>query len=95
MRVQAEGRGVALSSLQPRYHALVFTVDVSQWRGAHSFWPCSVNILEHSGCSGESPGALYLNNINRQARGTHIYVRTFFYYFYFFIYVEIFMPWDL
>ena len=42
---------------------LVFTVDLSQWRGAHSFWPCSVNILEHSGCFGGSPGALYLNNI--------------------------------
>ena len=41
----------------------LFTVDVSQWRGAHSLWPCSVNILEHSGCSGGSPGALYLNNI--------------------------------
>ena len=74
---------MALSSLQPRYHALVFTVDVSQWRGARSFWPCSANILEHSGCSGESPGALYLNNINRQARGTHIYVRTFFIFFIF------------
>ena len=29
----------------------------------YSFWPCSVNILELSGCSGESSGALYLNNI--------------------------------
>ena len=28
--------------------------------GTHSFLPCSVNILEHSGMS---PGALYLNNI--------------------------------
>ena len=52
-----EGGGVALSSLRPQYHALVFTVDVSQWRGAHSFWLCSVNILEDSGCSGGSPGA--------------------------------------
>ena len=41
----------------------LFTVDVSQWRGAHSLWPCSVNIVEHSGCSGGSPGALYLNNV--------------------------------
>ena len=40
------------------------TVDVSQWRGAHSLWTRSVNlILEHSGSSGGSPGALYLNNI--------------------------------
>ena len=61
---------VALSSLRPRYHALVFTVDASLWLGfiissggTHRFWPCSVNILEHSGCSGGSPGALYLNNI--------------------------------
>ena len=54
---------MALSSLRPRYHALVFTVDVTQWRGAHSFWPCSGNILEHSGCSSGTPGALYLNNI--------------------------------
>ena len=65
-----EGGGVALSSLRPRYHVLVFTVDVSQWieimiscGGAPSFWPCSVNILEQSGCSGGSPRALYLNNI--------------------------------
>ena len=28
-----EGGGVGLSSLGPRYHALVFTVDVSQWLG--------------------------------------------------------------
>ena len=61
---------MALSSLRPRYHALVFTVDASLWLGfiissggTHRFWPCSVNILEHSGCSGGSPGALYLNNI--------------------------------
>ena len=61
---------MALSSLRPCYHALVFTVDVSQLLGfiissggAHSFWPCSVNILEHSGCSGGSPGALYLNHV--------------------------------
>ena len=40
---------------------LGFTVDESQWRGA--FWTFSVNILEHSGCSGGSPGALCLNNI--------------------------------
>ena len=39
------------------------SVDVSQWRGVNSFWPCSVNILEHSGCSSGSPGAPYLNNI--------------------------------
>ena len=58
-----EDGDVALSSLRPRYHVLMFTVDVSQWRGAHSFWPCSVNILEHSGGSSGSPGALYLNNI--------------------------------
>ena len=32
-QVQVEGGGVALSSLRPRYHALVFTVDV--WE--HSF----------------------------------------------------------
>ena len=38
-------------------------MDVSQWRGAHSIWPCFINILEHSECSGGSPGALYLNNI--------------------------------
>ena len=56
------GCGVALSSLSPQYRALVFTVDVSQWWGAHSVWPCFVNILEHK-CSGGSPGALYLNNI--------------------------------
>ena len=55
---------MALSSLQPRYHALLFTVDVSQWRGAHSFWPCSINILAITlGCSGGSPGALYHHNI--------------------------------
>ena len=54
-----EAGGVALSSLQPRYHAL-FTVDESQWWGTHNVWPCFVNILEHSG---GSPGALYLNNI--------------------------------
>ena len=41
----------------------LFTVDESQWRGAHSLWPCSINILEHSGRSGGSPVALYLNNI--------------------------------
>ena len=39
------------------------SLDVSQWRGAHSFWPCFVNILEHSGCSGGSPEAPYLNNV--------------------------------
>ena len=61
---------VALSSLQPRYHVLVFTVDVTQLLGfvissggAHSFRPCSVHFLEHSGCFGGSPGALYLNNM--------------------------------
>ena len=27
----------------------LFTVDVSQWRGAHSLYLCSVNILEHTG----------------------------------------------
>ena len=42
---------------------LVFTVDVSQWRGAHSFWPCFINILEHKTCSGGSPGAVYVNNL--------------------------------
>ena len=42
-QVQVEGWGVALNSLRPRYHALVFTVDVSQWRGTHRF--CFVNIL--------------------------------------------------
>ena len=42
---------MALSSLRPLYHALVFTLDVSQWRGEHTIWPCSANILEHSGCS--------------------------------------------
>ena len=64
-----EAGAVALSSLRPRYHALVFTVDVSQWLGfiilsggTHSFWPCSANILEHAGCSGGSRGDLYLNN---------------------------------
>ena len=30
---------------------------------AHSFWPISLNILEHYVCSSMSPGALYLNNI--------------------------------
>ena len=62
------GGGVALISLRPLYHALVFTVDVSQLLGfiissgdAQSF--CSLNILEHSGFSGGCPGALYLNNI--------------------------------
>ena len=25
---------------------LVFTVDLSQWLGAHSFWQCSVNIID-------------------------------------------------
>ena len=69
---------MALSSLWPRYHGFtlhgftlhgftlhgfMFTVGVSQWRGAHSVWPYFVNILEHSECSGGSPGALYLNNI--------------------------------
>ena len=58
-----EGGGVALSKLRPWYLALIYTVDVSQWQGAHSFRTCSVNILEHSGCSSGSPGALYLNNI--------------------------------
>ena len=65
-----EGGGVALSILWPRYQTLVFTVDGSPCPGfiissggARSFWLCSVNILEHSGCSGRSPGALYLNNI--------------------------------
>ena len=43
--------------------SLVNTVVVLQWRGAHSFWPCFVNIVEHSECSGGSPGALYINNI--------------------------------
>jgi hypothetical protein len=69
-RVKVEGGGVALSRLQLRYHALVFAMDVSQWLGfiissggAHSLWPCSVNILEHSGCSGVSPGTLYINDI--------------------------------
>ena len=61
--VKVEGGGVALSSLRPWYHVLVFTVDVSQWRGAHSVWSCFVKILEHSEFSGRSPGALYLNNI--------------------------------
>ena len=37
-RVKVEGGGVALSSLLPRNHAR-FTVDVSQWRGAHRLWP--------------------------------------------------------
>ena len=53
VRVKVEGAAVALSSLWPRYHALVFKVELSQWLafiissgGAHSFWPCSVNILE-------------------------------------------------
>ena len=41
---------------------LVFTVDVSQWRGAHSVRPYYVNILEPPECSGGSPGALYVNN---------------------------------
>ena len=60
---------MALSNLQPRYHALVFTVDVLHWLGSYhpeahtAFWPCYVNILEHFGCSSGSPGALYLNNI--------------------------------
>ena len=60
-QVKVEDGGVVLSSLRPRYCALVLTVDILRWRGAHSF--CFVNILEHSGCSGGSPGALYLNNI--------------------------------
>ena len=63
------GGGGARSSLRPQYGTMVtcavFTVDVSQWRDAHSFWPCSVNILELSGGCGRSPGALYLNNINK------------------------------
>ena len=42
---------------------MALTVDVSQWRGAHSFGPCFVNILEHSECSSGSPGALYVNII--------------------------------
>ena len=36
-RVKEEGGGVALSSLQPgTVPCALFTVDVSQWRGAHS-----------------------------------------------------------
>ena len=64
-----EGGGVALSSLRPLYHALLYS-GCFQWLrfimssgGAHRFWPCSVNIIEHSECPGGSPGALYLNNI--------------------------------
>ena len=40
---QGKGGDVALSSLRQRYHVLMFTVNVSQWRGAHSFWPRSAN----------------------------------------------------
>ena len=35
----------------------LFTADVSQWRGAHSVF---CDILEHSGCTGGFPEALYL-----------------------------------
>ena len=38
--------------------------SVSQWRGSHSFWPCCVNILGHSGCSGGSQGPRYRKNPN-------------------------------
>ena len=60
---QGGGWGCGPEQLAATVPCDLFTVDVSQWRGAHSLWPCSVNILEHSGCSGVSPGAQYLNNI--------------------------------
>ena len=59
---QGKGRGCCPEQLAATVPCALFTVDASQWRGAHSLWPYSVNILEHSGCSG-GPGALYLNNI--------------------------------
>ena len=60
------GLGCGPEQLAATVPSLVFvfvTVDVSHWRGAHRFWPCFVNILEHPEYSGGSPGALYLNNI--------------------------------
>ena len=47
--------------------------------GAHSFWPCSVNILEHSGCSGGSPESLYLNII-KNISYTDIHIIQYRYY---------------
>ena len=61
--VQGGGWGCGPEQLAATVPCAPITVDVSQWRGAHSLWQCSVNILEHSGCSGGSPGALHLNNI--------------------------------
>ena len=55
--------GCGPEQLAAKVPCALFTVDVSQWLGAHSLWPCSVNIVDHSGCSGGCPGALYLNNI--------------------------------
>ena len=52
---------MALSTAAMVPSCALFTVDVPQWRGAHSLLPGSVNILEHS----VSPGTLYLNNIIR------------------------------
>ena len=61
--VQGGGWGCGPEQLAATVPCAPITVDVSQWRGAHSLWQCSVNILEHSGCSGGSPGALHLINI--------------------------------
>ena len=59
---QGGGWGCGPDPLAATVPCALFIVDLSQWRGAHSLWPCSVNIQD-SGCSGGSPGALYLNDI--------------------------------
>ena len=62
-REVGQGWGFGPEKLVATVPWALVTVDVSQWRGVHSLWQCSVNILEHYGCSGGSPEALYLNNI--------------------------------
>ena len=53
------GLGCGQGQLAATVPCALFPVDkISQCRGAHSLWPCSVNILEHYGCSCGSRGAL-------------------------------------
>ena len=65
---QGVGWGCGPTNLRPQLEATIPCASVysgcrqSQWRGSHSFWLCSVNILEQSGCSGGSPEAQYPNN---------------------------------
>ena len=46
---QGGGWGCGPEQLAATVPCALFTVDVPQWRGAHSLYPCSVNILEHTG----------------------------------------------